>query len=111
MSSPVYSVEWNYRENKGRKAERLGPYMLRAELVQRCEDNNLKREERIPLGVISVEAINEVSQRHAFWVITEAALLPLDLDVEITEQISAELSRIVPPPSEEEVVDLKKHIR
>ncbi len=111
MSSPTYTVEWRYRENKGRKAERLGPYILRAELVQRYEDRSQTREKRIQLGVISVEAIDDVSQRHAFWVITEAALIPLDLDAETTEQISAELSRVVPLPSEGEIVDLKKHAR
>ncbi len=111
MSSPTYAVEWRYRENKGRKAERLGPYMLRAELVQQCEDSRHTRERRIHLGVISVEAIHEVSQRHAFWAITEAALLPLDLDAETTDQVSAELSRVVPPPSEGDIVNVKKRAR
>ncbi len=111
MSSPIYTIQWIYRENKGRKAERLGPYMLRAELVQHCEDSSHRHEKRIQLGAISVEAINDVSQRHAFWVITEAALLPLNLDPKTTEQISAELSRIVPPPREGEIIDIKKHVR
>ncbi len=107
-NTPTYAVDWSYRANKGRKAERLGPYMLQAELVQLCEDSeSQKREKRIQLGVISLEAINEVAQRHTFWVITEAALLPLDLDAETTERISVELSRVVPLPSEEEITDFK----
>ncbi len=107
-NTPTYAVEWSYRANKGRKAERLGPYMLQAELVQSYEDpEGRKREKKIQLGVISLEAINEVAQRHAFWVITEAALLPLDLDTETTERISAELSRVVPLPSEGEITDFR----
>ncbi len=105
---PTYTVEWHYRANKGRKAERLGPYMLQAELVQRYEDpQGQQREKRVPLGVISVESISDVAQRHVFWVITEAALMPLDLDDETIERISAELSRVVPLPSEGEVTDFR----
>jgi hypothetical protein len=61
----------------------------------------------VPLGVISVELMNEVSHRHAFWVITEAALDSLELETETREQISAELSKVVPLPSEGEVIDHK----
>ncbi|MGZ4949092.1 MAG: hypothetical protein ACXV5D_08635 [Halobacteriota archaeon] len=106
--TPTYTVEWNYRANERHKAERLGPYMLQAELIQRYEDpDGQKREKKIQLGVISVEAISEVAQRHVFWVITDAALLPLDLDAETLERISAELSRVVPLPSEGEVSDFR----
>ncbi len=109
--TPEYTIEWKYRANRGRKAERLGPYMLQAELIQRCEDpEGREREKRMQLGIISVEAISEVAQRHTFWVITEAALVPLDLDAETTERISAELSRVVPLPSEGEVTDFKDRL-
>jgi len=108
MGEPTYTVEWNYRANKGRKADRLGPYMLQAELVRSYSDPEGRvREERIQLGVVSLEAINEVAHRHTFWVITEAALQPLDLDAATSERISAELSRVVPLPSEGEMIDYK----
>ncbi len=107
----TYAVEWRYRANKGRKAERFGPYMLQAELVQVYETpKGQKREEKVQLGTISVEEINETAQRHTFWVITEAALLPLDLDAASTDQISAELSRVVPVPSEGEVANFKNRL-
>ncbi|MGZ7169441.1 MAG: hypothetical protein ACXVI5_07760 [Halobacteriota archaeon] len=110
-NTSIYTVEWRYRANKGHKAERFGPYMLQAELIQVHEDpEGQKREKKVQLGAISVEAINEIAQRHTFWVITEAALLPLDLDAEITEQISAELSRVVPLPSEGEVTNFKNRL-
>jgi len=107
----TYTVEWRYRANKGRKAERYGPYMLQAELIQVYEDpKRQKREKKVQLGTISVEEINEIAQRHTFWVIAEAALLPLDLDAETAERISAELSRVVPPPSEGEVTNFKNRV-
>ncbi len=57
-NTPTYAVQWNYRANKGRKAERLGPYMLQAELVQSYESpEGQKREKKMQLGVISLEAI------------------------------------------------------
>lgn len=103
-----YKVQWNYLANDGRKAERYGPYMLQAGLVSSCVDlHSLAQREIVPLGVISIELINEVSHRHAFWVITEAALDSLDLAKETREQISAELSKVVPLPSESEISNHK----
>jgi hypothetical protein len=61
----------------------------------------------IQLGVVSIECINEVSHRHAFWVITEAALESLEIDTKTRERISAELSRVVPLPSEGEIIDYR----
>ena len=103
-----YTVQWNYLANDGRKAERYGPYMLQASIV-RSFDNSLSLAHRdiVPLGVISVELINEVSHRHAFWVITEAALDSLELEKEMRERICAELSKVVPLPRESEISNHK----
>ena len=103
-----YTVQWNYLANTGRKAQRYGPYMLKAGLVRSFFDSHgLAQRETVPLGVISIELINEVSHRHAFWVITEAALDSLELEKEMRERISAELSKVVPLPSEGEIIDQK----
>jgi hypothetical protein len=103
-----YTVQWNYLANDGRKAERYGPYMLQASLVRSFVDSHgLAQRDIVPLGVISIELINEVSHRHAFWVITEAALDSLELEKETRERISAELSEVVPLPSEGEIIDHK----
>ncbi len=108
IGAPKYSVQWTYLANDGRKAERYGPYMLQASMVRSfVNSHGLAQNDIVPLGLISVELINEVSHRHAFWVITEAALDSLGLNTEIREQISAELSKIVPLPSEGEIADHK----
>ncbi|MGZ5540045.1 MAG: hypothetical protein ACXW02_08040 [Halobacteriota archaeon] len=104
-----YTVQWNYLANDGRKAERYGPYMLQASIVRSfVNSHSLAQRDIVPLGVISVELINEVSHRHAFWVITEAALDSLELEKEMRERISAELSKVVPLPSESEISNHKK---
>jgi hypothetical protein len=108
MTEPTYAVEWKYRTNDGCKADRFGPYMLQAELVlSYVGPEGQPRNDSVQLGVVSLECINEVSHRHAFWVITEAALQALELDAETYERISAELSRVVPLPSEGEITDYK----
>ena len=108
IRAPTYTVQWNYLANDGRKAERYGPYMLQASIVRSLVySHGLTQNDIVPLGLISVELINEVSHRHTFWVITEAALDPLGLKTETREQISAELSKIVPLPSEGEIADNK----
>jgi len=108
MSTPTYAVEWNYRPNDGSKADRFGPCMLQAELVRsRVDPQGQKRIDKVQLGVVSLECINEVAHRHAFWVITEAALHALELDTATNELICGELSRIVPLPSEGEIRDYK----
>lgn len=111
IGASTYTVQWNYLANDGRKAERYGPYLLQASLVRSFfNSHSLTQGDVIPLGVISVELINEVSHRHAFWVITEAALDSLELETETRERISAELSKVVPLPSEGEIIDHKnKH--
>src|SRR5674476_608547 len=94
-----YTVQWNYLANDGRKAERYGPYMLQASIVRSFVNSpSLAQRDIVPLGVISVELINEVSHRHAFWIITEAALDSLKLEKEMRERICAELSKVVPLP-------------
>jgi hypothetical protein len=104
----TYTVQWKFLANDGRKAERYGPYMLQASFERSfVNSRNLAQREIVPLGVISVELINEVSHRHAFWVITEAALDSLELETETREQISAELSKVVPLPSESEISNHK----
>jgi hypothetical protein len=108
IRASTYTVQWKYLANDGRKAERYGPYMLRANIVRSfVNSRSLAQSDIVPLGVISVELINEVSHRHTFWVITEAALDSLELETETREQISAELSKVVPLPSEGEVLDHK----
>ena len=108
MRASTYTVQWNYLANDGRKAERYGPYLLQASLVRSFVNSySLTQRDTISLGVISVELINEVSHRHAFWVITEAALDSLELETETRERISAELSKVVPLPSEGEIIDHK----
>jgi len=108
IRASTYTVQWNYLANDGRKAERYGPYLLQASLVRSfVNSHSLTQGDVIPLGVISVELINEVSHRHAFWVITEAALDSLELETETRERISAELSKVVPLPSEGEIIDHK----
>jgi len=108
MRAPTYTVQWNYRANDGYKANRYGPYMLQAEIVRSFVDSRGRaRKDMIQLGVVSIECINEVSHRHAFWVITEAALESLEIDTETRERISAELSRVVPLPSEGEIIDYR----
>ncbi|MGZ4863551.1 MAG: hypothetical protein ACXV5H_04280 [Halobacteriota archaeon] len=108
IRASTYTVQWKYLANDGRKAERYGPYILQANIVRSLVNpHSLTQRDVVPLGVISVELINEVSHRHAFWVITEAALDSLDLETETREQISAELSKVVPLPSEGEVIDYK----
>jgi len=106
MKAPHFTVEWKYRANDGSKADRFGPYMLQALLVCSREDPNAGNDV-VQLGVVSLECINEVSHRHAFWVISEAALQALELDLETHERISAQLSRVVPLPSEGEIADYK----
>jgi hypothetical protein len=102
------TVQWDYLANDGRKAERFGPYMLQASIVWAIVNSHgLAQKDIVPLGLISVELINEVSHRHVFWVITEAALDSLGLKIETRERISAELSKIVPLPSEGEIADHK----
>lgn len=82
--------------------------MLQASFVRSfVNSHNLAQREIVPLGVISVELINAVSHRHAFWVITEAALDSLELETETREQISAELSKVVPLPRESEISNHK----
>jgi len=106
MARPTYAVEWKYRTNNGCKADRFGPYMLQAQLVLLYAGlEGQARSDTVQLGVVSLECINEVSHRHAFWVITEAALQALELDTETHERISAELSCVVPLPSEGEITD------
>jgi hypothetical protein len=108
MSAPTYAVEWDYRPNNGNKADRFGPCMLQAQLVRSCVDpQGQKQIDKVQLGVVSLECINEVSHRHAFWVITEAALNALELDTATDELISGELSRVVPLPSEGEIRDYR----
>lgn len=108
MRTPTYTVQWNYRANRGRKAERYGPYMLQAEIVRSFTDARGEvREDAVQLGVVSIECISEASHRHAFWVITEAALESLGLDATTRERVSAELSTVVPLPSEGEIEDCK----
>jgi len=108
IRASTYTVQWNYLANDGRKAERYGPYLLQASLVRSfVNSHSLTQGDVIPLGVISVELINEVSHRHAFWVISEAALDSLELETETRERISAELSKVVPLPSEGEIIDHK----
>ncbi|MGA7075501.1 MAG: hypothetical protein WBZ42_03000, partial [Halobacteriota archaeon] len=90
MRAPTYTVQWNYRANDGYQANRYGPYMLQAEIVRSFVDSQGRaRKDMIQLGVVSIECINEVSHRHAFWVITEAALESLEIDTETRERISA----------------------
>jgi hypothetical protein len=104
----TYTVQWSYLANNGRKAERYGPYMLQASILQSFVDfQGQAQRDVIQLGVVSVEMINEVSHRHAFWVVTEAALDSLELDIETRERISAELSKVVPLPSEGEIMNHK----
>jgi hypothetical protein len=82
--------------------------MLQASIVRAfVNSHGLAQKDIVPLGLISVELINEVSHRHVFWVITEAALDSLGLKIETRERISAELSKIVPLPSEGEIADHK----
>jgi hypothetical protein len=82
--------------------------MLQAEIVRSFVDSQGRaRKDMIQLGVVSIECINEVSHRHAFWVITEAALESLEIDTKTRERISAELSRVVPLPSEGEIIDYR----
>ena len=108
MRTPTYTVKWNYRTNDGYKADRYGPYMLQAEIVRSFVDaQGRARKDRVQLGVVSLERINEVSHRHAFWVVTEAALDSLEIDIKTRECISAELSRVVPLPSEGEIMDYR----
>jgi hypothetical protein len=64
----------------------------------------------VQLGVVSIECISEASHRHAFWVITEAALESLGLDARTRERIDAELSTVVPLPTEGEIVDCKNAV-
>lgn len=102
------TVRWNYLANDGRKAERYGPYLLQADIERSFVDSRgLAQREVVPLGVVSVELINEVAHRHAFWVISEAALDSLELEKETRECICAELSKVVPLPSESEIADHK----
>jgi len=109
MAKPTYVVEWKYHANEGCKADRFGPYMLQAQLVLLYAGlEGQARSNTVQLGVVSLECINEVQHRHAFWVITEAALQALELDTETHERISAELSRVVPLPSEGEITDYKR---
>jgi hypothetical protein len=109
MSAPTYTVQWSYRANSGRKAERYGPYMLQAEIVRSLVNTQGEIEEDVvQLGVVSIECITEASHRHAFWVVTEAALESLGLDARTRERINAELSTVVPLPSENEIADYKK---
>jgi hypothetical protein len=108
MDKPTYAVKWKYCTNTGCKADRFGPYMLQAQLVLLYAGlEGQARSDTVQLGVVSLECINEVSHRHAFWVITEAALQALNLDTETHEWISAELSCVVPLPSEGEIADCK----
>jgi hypothetical protein len=108
ISGPTYTVKWNYRANDGCKADRYGPYMLQAEILRSfVEPQGRAREDVVQLGVVSIACINEVSHRHAFWVITEAALESLELDTKTSERISSELSGVVPLPSEGEIIDYK----
>jgi hypothetical protein len=108
MSAPTYTVQWNYRANSGRKARRYGPYMLQAEIVRSFSNARGEvRKDVTQLGVVSIECITEVSHRHAFWVITEAALESLGLDSRTQERVSAELSTVVPLPSEGEIAECK----
>ena len=82
--------------------------MLQASIVRSfVNSHSLAQRDRVPLGVISVELINEVSHRHAFWVITEAALDSLELEKEMRERICAELSKVVPLPRESEISNHK----
>src|SRR5674476_1371619 len=75
------TVRWNYLANDGRKAERYGPYLLQADIERSFVDSRgLAQREVVPLGVVSVELINEVAHRHAFWVISKAALDSLELE-------------------------------
>jgi hypothetical protein len=106
MNATGYVVEWTYHPNTGCRADRFGPCMLQAELVRSYFDSQGQQStDSVQLGVVSLECISEVSHRHAFWVITEAALESLELDTETRERISAELSRVVPLPSEGEITD------
>jgi len=108
MDTTGYVAEWIYRPNKGCRADRFGPCMLQAELVRSYFDSHgQQRKDRVRLGVVSLECITEVPHRHAFWVITEAALESLELDTQTRERISAELSKVVPLPSEGEISDYK----
>jgi hypothetical protein len=108
IGTSTHTVQWNYLANNGRKAERYGPYMLQADIVSSFVDSRgLAQRETVPLGVVSVELINEVAHRHAFWVISEAALDSLELEKETRECICAELSKVVPLPSESEIANHK----
>src|SRR5674476_1702498 len=65
------TVRWNYLANDGRKAERYGPYLLQADIERSFVDSRgLAQREVVPLGVVSVELINEVAHRHAFWAVS-----------------------------------------
>ena len=109
--TPTYTVEWNYLANDGRKADRYGPYMLQAGIVKSFVDSQgVAQRDIVQLGVVSLERIDEVSDRHAFWVITEAALESLALKTETRERISAELSQVVPLPSEGEIISHKNKL-
>ena len=111
IRAPTYAVQWNYLANDGRKADRYGPYMLQAEILRSFVDSRgLAQRDKVQLGVVSLEWINEVPHRHAFWVITEAALESLELETEMRERISAELSKVVPLPSEGEVIRHKNKL-
>ncbi|MGA3359865.1 MAG: hypothetical protein ABSC87_06630 [Halobacteriota archaeon] len=111
IRAPTYAVQWNYLANEGRKADRYGPYMLQAGILRSFVDpRGLAHRDIVQLGVVSLERINEVSHRHAFWVITEAALESLELETETRERISAELSKVVPLPSEGEIISHKNKL-
>jgi hypothetical protein len=102
------TVRWNYLANDGRKEERYGPYLLQAEIERSFVDSRgLVQREIVQLGVVSMELINEVAHRHAFWVISEAALDSIELEKETRECICAELSKVVPLPSESEIANHK----
>jgi hypothetical protein len=108
IRTSTHTVQWNYLANKGRKAERYGPYLLQAEIEHSFVDSRgMAQREIIPLGVVSVELINEVAHQHAFWVISEAALDALELEKETRECICAELSKVVPLPSESDITNHK----
>jgi len=108
MSAPTYKVQWNYHANSGRKAARYGPYMLQGEILRSFANARGEVEEDVvQLGVVSIECISEASHRHAFWVITAAALESLRLDPRTRERIDAELSTVVPLPTEGEIADCK----
>ncbi len=96
-----YSIRVEYEPIPPEQQATRGEWCLQALLIHEHGDApNALHTETVPLGRIDADALASVEQRTAFWAVTDEALDGLGLESETHDQIIAELTLVVRPPTD-----------